>query len=69
MESAVHAGRLAATAMLGVIIMLGIAGLLEGVGRQTILNDGLRTLTGAAMLAGWLVYFYVFPGRQSSRGG
>lgn len=66
MEAAVRAGRLAATAMIGVIVMLGAAGLLEGVGRQTILDDGLRALIGAAMLAFWLVYFYVMP---SWRGG
>lgn len=61
MEAAVRAGRVAATAMIGVIIMLAFAGLLEGVGRQTILNDGLRALIGIAMLASWLVYFYVWP--------
>ena len=61
MEATVRAGRLAATAMIGVIVMLGAAGLLEGVGRQTILDDGLRALIGAAMLALWLVYFYVMP--------
>jgi uncharacterized membrane protein SpoIIM required for sporulation len=60
-EAAVRAGRIAATAMIGVIVMLGAAGLLEGVGRQTILDDGLRALIGSAMLAGWLVYFYVYP--------
>ena len=43
------------------VLMLAVAGILEGVGRQTILNDGLRALIGAAMLASWLVYFYVWP--------
>ena len=68
MEAAVRAGRLAATAMIGTIVMLGVAGLLEGVGRQTIVNDGLRALIGAAMLAGWMVYFYVWPSLRSARG-
>ena len=52
-----RAGRTAATAMVGTVIMLAVAGLLEGVGRQTILNDGLRTLIGGAVLAGWLSIF------------
>jgi uncharacterized membrane protein SpoIIM required for sporulation len=68
MEAAVRAGRLAATAMIGVIVMLGAAGLLEGVGRQTILDDGLRALIGAAMLALWLVYFYVMPSWRRRNG-
>jgi uncharacterized membrane protein YccC len=61
MDAAVRAGRLGATAMIGVVVMLGVAGLLEGVGRQTILDDGLRALIGSAMLAGWLAYFYAWP--------
>lgn len=68
MEAAVRAGRLAATAMIGVIVMLGAAGLLEGVGRQTVLDDGFRALIGAAMLALWLVYFYVLPTRRGRDG-
>jgi uncharacterized membrane protein SpoIIM required for sporulation len=58
MDAAVAAGRLAATAMVGVVIMLGLAGLLEGVGRQTIVTDGARFAIGGSMLVGWLVYFY-----------
>ena len=69
MEAAVQAGRLAATAMIGVIIMLAAAGLLEGVGRQTILDDGLRALIGWAMLALWLVYFYVWPSWRAAHNG
>jgi len=61
MEAAVIAGRLAATAMIGVILMLAAAGVLEGIGRQTILDDGLRALIGTAMFASWLAYFYVMP--------
>lgn len=66
-DAAVEAGRTAATAMAGTVIMLGAAGLLEGIGRQTINGDGLRMLVGTAMLIGWLVYFYAWPAR-SSRG-
>ena len=68
MDAVVAAGRMAATAMIGTVIMLAVAGLLEGVGRQTILNDGLRALIGSAVLAGWLVYFYAWRAGDISRG-
>ena len=68
MDSAVAAGRTAAIAMAGTVIMLAFAGLLEGVGRQTINNDGLRVLIGSAMLIGWLAYFYAWPVRRFGRG-
>jgi uncharacterized membrane protein SpoIIM required for sporulation len=58
-ESAVRAGRSAALAMAGTVVMLAVAGLLEGVGRQTIVDDTSRYLIGAVMLAGWLAYFYM----------
>jgi len=61
MDSAVEAGRTSATAMAGAVIMLAVAGLLEGVGRQTILSDSLRMLIGSAVLIVWLSYFYVLP--------
>jgi uncharacterized membrane protein SpoIIM required for sporulation len=59
-DAAVRAGRSAAVAMAGTVIMLAVAGLLEGVGRQTVLNDAMRYTIGLAMLAGWCLYFY-FP--------
>ena len=68
MDSAVQAGRTAATAMCGTVLMLAVAGLLEGIGRQTIQEDGLRMLIGIAVLAGWLAYFYAWPARRA-RGG
>jgi uncharacterized membrane protein SpoIIM required for sporulation len=67
-DAAVAAGRPAATAMAGTVIMLAVAGLLEGVGRQTILNDNLRMLIGSAALAAWLGYFYALPLRNGVRG-
>lgn len=63
MESAVRSGKLAATAMAGTVIMLAVAGLLEGIGRQTITSDLNRYLIGSLMLAGWLTYFYLWPAR------
>lgn len=67
MEAAVAAGRTGATAVVGVVIMLAVAGLLEGIGRQTITDDGARYLIGSLMLLGWIVYFYVRRPREKQR--
>lgn len=58
-EAAVRAGRPAAVAMAGTVVMLAVAGLLEGIGRQTVVDDFSRYAIGSAMLAGWLAYFYM----------
>ena len=68
MESAVRSGRVAATAMGGTVIMLAVAGLLEGIGRQTIADDIVRYLIGMLMLLGWLTYFYLWPARKVADG-
>ena len=68
MESAVEAGKLSATAMAGTVIMLAIAGLLEGIGRQTITDDLSRYLIGSLMIVGWVTYFYLWPARNSRNG-
>lgn len=60
LTAASDAGKRAALVMAGVVIMLICAGLLEGFARQLINNTGLRYLVGGAMLAFWLVYFFVF---------
>jgi len=62
-DAAVAAGRSAAIAMGGTVVMLAVAGLLEGIGRQTITADGARYTIGIAMLLGWMVYFY-WPRRR-----
>jgi uncharacterized membrane protein SpoIIM required for sporulation len=64
-DFAFEAGRGASVAMAGAVVMLIFAGLLEGIGRQTVQVDGTRYLIGSAMLAGWLLYFYV-PRRQGA---
>lgn len=58
-DAAVQAGRTGATAMAGTVVMLAVAGLLEGIGRQTVLDDAGRYGIGLTMLAGWLLYFYL----------
>jgi len=57
-DVAVAAGRSAAIAMGGTVVMLAVAGLLEGIGRQTVTSDGARYTIGIAMLLGWFAYFY-----------
>ena len=68
MESAVGAGKLSATAMAGTVIMLAVAGLLEGIGRQTITDDLSRYLIGSLMIVGWVIYFYLWPARNARDG-
>ena len=59
LDFAFRVGRSAAVVMAGAVVMLILAGLLEGIGRQTITNDGERYAIGLTMLVGWLAYFYV----------
>lgn len=67
--SAVAAGRTSGTVMLGVVVMLAVAGTLEGIGRQVVTDDWTRIAIGGAALLGWLLYFYVAPIRaEASRG-
>jgi len=63
LDAAAAAGRTAGAAMAGVVIMLIVAGILEGVGRQTIKLDWARYAVGASMLAFWLGYFFLPRGR------
>ena len=59
LQSASGAGRAAALAMAGVVLMLLVAGLLEGVGRQTITGDYTRYAIATGALAVWLLFYYV----------
>jgi uncharacterized membrane protein SpoIIM required for sporulation len=65
-DSAVAAGRTSGAAVTGVVLMLLVAGLLEGIGRQTILADGARYAVAGTVLAAWLAYFYVPRGRRGA---
>lgn len=68
LDSAVEAGRTGAIAMVGALIMLAVAGLLEGIGRQLVTSDLLRLLIGSAVLVGWLAYYYAWPARKIADG-
>lgn len=52
-----EAGRRAALVMIGVVVMLLVAGLLEGFARQLIVADAARYTIAATMLAFWTLYF------------
>lgn len=65
LEAAERAGREGGAAMIGVIIMLLCAGLLEGFGRQLIQNDWARWGIGGATGVFWLLYFYAPPGQRT----
>lgn len=57
-------GKRAATAMIGVVVMLAVAGLLEGFGRQLIALDGARYAIATGMFAFWCAYFYLSRPRR-----
>lgn len=64
LDAAKEAGQRAAQVMAGVVIMLVIAGLLEGFGRQLIDATPARFAVGGMMLTFWLAYFYGYRGRE-----
>ncbi|MEM9168633.1 MAG: stage II sporulation protein M [Pseudomonadota bacterium] len=65
LQAAAEASRPAGLALAGVIVMLFFAGLLEGFGRQLILNDTARYAVAVGTGALWCAYFYV--GRMERR--
>jgi uncharacterized membrane protein SpoIIM required for sporulation len=56
--AAEQAGRQGAVVMMGVVVMLFIAGLLEGFARQLITSDLLRWTIALGTAAAWSRYFY-----------
>ena len=66
MSAARDAGQLGATTMIGVVIMLAVAGLLEGFARQLVNTETLRFAIGGTMMVFWLSYFYLL--RLAPRG-
>lgn len=57
LAAAGEAGRRGALVMIGVVIMLLVAGLLEGFARQLITVDAVRFAIAAGMFALWVLYF------------
>ena len=53
------AGRKAAILMTGVVVMLGVAGALEGVGRQVVTDTSLRYTIAVLALLLWMAYLYI----------
>jgi uncharacterized membrane protein SpoIIM required for sporulation len=58
LAAAETAGRQGAVVMIGVVIMLFIAGLLEGFARQLVTSDILRWTIALATAVAWARYFY-----------
>ena len=67
LASAEAAGRQAGAAMVGVIIMLFVAGLLEGFARQLVTSDLLRWTVAIGSGLFWFCYFFVYAGRKAAR--
>lgn len=65
LEAAAAAGRTAGAAMAGVVVMLVFAGILEGIGRQTITADWARWSVAWVSGVIWLAYFYL-PRRRAA---
>ena len=59
LDAAAAAGQRTATVMAGVVFMLVVAGMLEGLGRQLIDSTTARLAVGYGMLAFWLGYFFL----------
>lgn len=67
LDAAAEAGRQGAVLMLGVVVMLFVAGILEGVGRQVILNVYARYAIAIGTGLMWLGYLYTPRGSRDER--
>lgn len=65
LDAAADAGHIAAIVMGGVVVMLLLAGLLEGFGRQLIVDTRLRYTVAVGTGVIWAAYFYAPRGRIS----
>ncbi|TIX51093.1 stage II sporulation protein M [Alteraurantiacibacter aquimixticola] len=61
LSAAAASGRRAAQVMAGCVLMLVVAGLLEGYARQLLPGAGPRAIVGGLFLAGWVFYFLLMP--------
>lgn len=60
MQAAAEAGQRASLVMVGVVLMLVVAAVLEGFARQLIDHTQGRLVVGGFMLVLWLAYFFAF---------
>lgn len=67
LDAAADAGRRTAQVMVGVVLMLIVAALLEGFGRQLVDDTTARLAIGGTMLALWCAYFFAW--RPAGAGG
>jgi len=58
LQAAAEAGRRAGVVIAGVVIMLALAGLLEGVGRQIVTDTTVRYMVAATTAVFWAAYFF-----------
>ncbi|MFC6196808.1 stage II sporulation protein M [Ponticaulis profundi] len=64
-DAMAEAGKQAGTIGMGVVVMLVLAALLEGFGRQLINSDIIRYTIAGTTLLFWLGYFYLFNRRSA----
>jgi uncharacterized membrane protein SpoIIM required for sporulation len=64
LDSAALAGRRASQVMVGVVLMLAVAALLEAFARQLIDDTAGRYIVGGFMLVFWLTYFFAYRGNR-----
>lgn len=67
-EAMSAAGKATATMMAGTIVMLGVAGILEGIARQLVVETPIRYAIAIGALLFWVFYFYL-PRDVSDHGG
>lgn len=64
LDAMAEAGKQAGTIGMGVLIMMFIAALLEGFGRQMINSDMIRYMIAGSSALIWMSYFYIHGRRQ-----
>lgn len=65
-DAMAEAGKQAGTIGMGVLLMMFVAALLEGFGRQMINSDEIRYTIAAVTILGWFSYFYIYGRRKLS---
>lgn len=65
LQAASEAGRRSAVVMVGVVLMMVVAALLEAFPRQLVAGTDSRYLIGGVFLSFWLAYFYLYRPHQA----